>query len=248
VRSGCVVAVGADRRSVGRPTPTMITYPRIKVISLLLLLGLGLVYLAAYDDYFNPAKNVSLGSQEFENRKELADKGSRKACNDVAVIYDYYEKYTESVKYWNCSIDENDIYKSAGMKHLASYHFHGFGVDADPAKGAMYLVLSENNVWPRNKDKKLRPWLGHIPYADISDINDIEGNFEKGARLAKDYIENNNITDPRLTDDQLDKNLKRHLSSLAKVDRKILLRHVIFLIALLGFILGLVQWFSRNRR
>lgn len=218
-----------------------------RIILLLLLLGSGLVYLGGFNDYFHPAKKFSLKSPEFERLRVQADKGSQKECDDVAKIYDYHEKYAESIKYWECGIDKTDVYKSVGMRHLAGYHFHGFGVDVNPVKGTMYLIISENTTWPQSKVKKLKPWLGHIPYADVSDIGDIEKKFEEGAELARKYIKDNNITDPRLTEDKLDESLKRHLKSLEKINRTILIRHWIFFLTLFFLLIGIIQWVLKNR-
>lgn len=221
---------------------------RFRIISLLISIVLGFVYLGVAPNYFHEAKDFSLESREFEYLKEKADKGSRMACKDVGVIYDYYKKYAEAVKYWECSINKKAVQTSLGTRHLAGYYFHGYGVDSDPAKGAMYVILGDNRVWPRAKKGKRRLFSAKIRHADISYIDDIEGKFEDGARLAKEYIKDKNITDPRLTEYKLDERLKWHLGKLRTVDSRILFYKIMCILALIVLLIAVViELIFKNR-
>jgi len=195
----------------------------------------------------HPMQGVSLESQQFRALKAQADDGADKACNNVAKVYHLHEQYAEAIKYWECGIRKNAIYKSPAMQHFAGYYFHGFGVEPNAAKGAMYLILSDSRIWPKNKSKKLKLWLGHVRHKDISDIPDIEKKFKEGAVLAKEYIAKNNITDQRVTQRQIDKVLKRNLGLLQKVNFRIFMGRVIFVVFCIVLMFGVAIDFSKRR-
>ena len=75
-----------------------------------------------------------------------------------------------------------------------------------------------------------------VQYADISHIVDIEEKFYKGAQLAKQYVNDNNMAN--LNDGGIDRNLQKQLSALRKVGGIVLFRHLVFFLAVVILIIG----------
>ena len=219
---------------------------RIRVTILSSLVVLGLIFLGAFPNYFNPLKDVKLDSSEFKEFIVQAEAGSKPACNNVAGVYHLHKKYTEAINYWECGKDNTQLYKSPALRHLAGYYFHGLGIEKDQAQGAMYLILSDSRYWPRDAEKSNMLWRRHNGYRDIHDVPNIDKSFEQGALLAKQYIYDHKIANPRLTETKIDLILSENLERLHKAKGIIFFRRTIFLLFLFVLSYGLVESF-KNR-
>lgn len=201
---------------------------KIRIISLLAILILVIFLLIRFGGYSNPARHISMDSQEFELAKDKANGGAIDSCLYVAHVLDYNALYSEAVNYWQCGINKNDVRKDEAMRYLASYNFHGKGMEANPAKGAMYLIISGNKTWPKNNEKSGYFWQGVHRYYDIKDIESIDHSFIRGLDLSSDFIKEHNIADGNINENYLNENFLSHIYSLQSSRAEFFIRSFIF--------------------